>query len=65
MTPSQAIEAAESRAFELRLTMAEVCQAAGIKPSVWSRAKGRGTIRAKTLQRIEIALNSFEKARAA
>lgn len=60
-----AIQAAEQRAFDLRLTMAEVCQAAGLDPAVWSRAKSRGTIRVKTLQRVELALEAFERTRAA
>lgn len=60
-----AIEAAEARAFELRLTMAEVCQAAAIDPAVWSRAKTRGTVRVSTLRRVEAALDAFERTRAA
>lgn len=40
--------------------MGEVCQIARVAPSTWSRAKARGTIRAKTLQRIEEALDYCE-----
>ncbi len=60
MTPSDQIKAAEDRAFAARLTMGEVCQIARVAPSTWSRAKARGTIRAKTLQRIEEALDYCE-----
>jgi hypothetical protein len=60
-----AIQAVEERAFELRLTMKEVCQAAGLDPAVWSRAKTRGTIRTKTLRKVEAALDAFERSRAA
>ncbi len=55
----------EARAFDLRMTMGEVCAAAQVAHSTWSRAKGRGFIRPKTLARLESTLESIERQRAA
>lgn len=60
MSPIEAIEAAEKRAFALRMTMGEVCQFAGIAHSTWSRAKKRGFIRAKKIKQVEDALGWLE-----
>lgn len=60
MDTKEAIQAAERRAFIARRTMSEVCDRAGINLSVWSRAKGRGTISAATLRKVEEALSSIE-----
>lgn len=60
MTQADQIKAAEERAFAARLTMSDVLRIANIAPSTWSRAKARGTIRAKTLKRVEDALAWYE-----
>lgn len=61
MTHAEQIKAVEDRAFAARLTMSDVLAIARIAPSTWSRAKARGTIRAKTLQRAEEALDWYER----
>lgn len=55
------MQAVQDRAFAARLTMKDVLRIAGIAESTWSRAKSRGTIRAKTLGRVEEALDWYEK----
>lgn len=65
MTPSEQISAVEKRAFDARLTMQDVLRIAKVAPSTWSRAKSRGTIRAKTLAKVEDALAWYERQRAA
>lgn len=61
MTQSEQMKAVEDRAFAARLSMAEVCKIAEIPHSTWSRAKTRGSIRAKTLRKVEDALAWIEK----
>lgn len=61
MNHADQIKAVEDRAFAARLTMQDVLRIARIAPSTWSRAKARGTIRAKTLQRAEEALAWYER----
>lgn len=61
MTEQTLFDRVESRAFELRMNMGEICAAASVAHSTWSRAKSRGFIRPKTLARIEAALASFEQ----
>lgn len=56
------MKAVENRAFAARLTMGDLCKIAGVSHSTWSRAKTRGTIRARTLQKIEEALDYYEAA---
>lgn len=56
--------AVESRAFALRMNVGDVCRAANIHPSVWSRAKTRGTIRPRLLARMEETLAALERQRA-
>lgn len=63
MTEPTLFERVETRAFDLRMTMAEICAAAQVAHSTWSRAKGRGFIRPKTLARLESVLESFERQR--
>lgn len=65
MTETTLFERVESRAFDLRMNMGEICAAAQVAHSTWSRAKSRGFIRPRTLARIESALDSFETARLA
>lgn len=65
MSQSEAIAAVETRAFAVRLTIAELCAKAQVHHSVWSRAKTRGTIRVKLLARMESALEEIERDRAA
>lgn len=65
MTQTDQLEAVEQRAFDARLTMQEVCERAGVAQSTWSRAKARGSIRVKTLRRIEAAVASAESENAA
>lgn len=64
MTPREAIDAVESRAFALRLTMTDLCRIAQVNRSSWSRAKSRGSIRPKTLGKMEDTLNYLERQRA-
>jgi len=63
MSPQDSMAAVESRAFALRLTMAELCAAAGVKQSVWSRAKHRGTVSPRLLGRMESCLAALESQR--
>ncbi len=65
MNAKPAIKAAESRAFAIRHTMAEVCAEAGVLPQVWSRAKARNRISVQTLRKIEGALDRLEAAKQA
>jgi hypothetical protein len=65
MNQAEAIAAVEVRAFQARLTIAELCAEAGVHHSVWSRAKTRGTIRVKLLARMESTLEQIERGRAA
>ncbi len=58
------MKAVEDRVFNLRLTMTDVLKIAGVANSTWSRAKGRGYIRATTLKRVEDAVAQHEKWRA-
>jgi len=60
-TPAEQMQAVQDRAFAARLTMKDVLRIAGVAESTWSRAKSRGTIRAKTLGRVEEALDWYEK----
>lgn len=55
------MKAVEDRTFAARLTMKDVLRIARVAESTWSRAKSRGTIRAKTLGRVEEALDWYEK----
>lgn len=55
------MKSVEDRAFAARLTMKDVLRIARVAESTWSRAKSRGTIRAKTLGRVEEALDWYEK----
>lgn len=50
----------EDRAFAARKTMRQVCDKAGVYPSVWSRAKARGTISVDVMIRMEKALDQIE-----
>lgn len=61
MTHADQIKAVEDRAFAARLTMQDVLRIATVAPSTWSRAKARGTIRAKTLKKVEEALDWYER----
>lgn len=65
MTPTEQMARVEERAFALRMTMAEICAAAGVKQPVWSRAKHRGTVSPKLLGRIEAVVSSIERQRQA
>lgn len=56
--------AVEQRAFALRRPMGEVCAIARVAHSTWSRAKARGYIRARTILRVEEALDYLERERA-
>lgn len=58
------IRAIEQRAFACRMTMSDVLKIAKVAPSTWSRAKARGTIRARTLSRVEEAMTWLEGKRA-
>lgn len=60
-TPAEQMKAVEDRTFAARLTMKDVLRIANVAESTWSRAKSRGTIRAKTLGRVEEALDWYEK----
>lgn len=60
-SPAEQIKAVEDRAFAARLTMGDVLRIAKVAHSTWSRAKSRGTIRAKTLKRVEEALDWYER----
>lgn len=51
----------EERAFAVRKTVSQVCDLAGVYPSVWSRAKGRGTVSIDVISRMERALDRLEK----
>ena len=62
MLGTKEISAVEKRALAARLTMAELCEKAGIPASSWSRAKSRGSIRPKTLKKVEDALTQIEGA---
>lgn len=50
----------EDRAFAARRTMRQVCDKAGVYPSVWSRAKARGTVSVDVMIRMEKALDQIE-----
>lgn len=65
MTETTLFERVEQRAFDLRMNMGEVCAAANVAHSTWSRAKSRGFIRPRTLARLESVLESFEAQRQA
>ncbi|APZ81800.1 hypothetical protein vBEliSR6L_35 [Erythrobacter phage vB_EliS_R6L] len=60
-TPAEQMKAVEDRVFAARLTMKDVLRIANVAESTWSRAKSRGTIRAKTLGRVEDAIGWYEK----
>lgn len=60
-TPSEQMKAVEDRVFAARLTMQDVLRIARVAHSTWSRAKSRGTIRAKTLARVEDAISYVER----
>ena len=64
MTATEQMQAVEERVFQARLAMADVLGRAGVALSTWSRAKARGTIRAKTLGRVEDAIAEIERERA-
>lgn len=59
-TPISAIEA---RAYNARLTMKELCQAAGVHPSSWSRCKQLKRANVKTLRLLENELAKVEAGR--
>jgi hypothetical protein len=63
MSQKQAIKAVESRAFAVRMTVTELCAAAGVPQPSWSRAKRRGTISVKTLRAMEETLAEIEARR--
>lgn len=59
LTPD--MKAIEDRAFAARLNLGDLCQMANVSHSTWSRAKVRGTIRPRTLRRMEEALDLYER----
>ena len=60
MNKKPEIEAIEARAFAARRTIKEVCEAAEVHPSSWSRIKRTGVIGVKTLRNMETALAQLE-----
>lgn len=56
------IAALERRAAAARVTMKELCAAANVAQSTWSRAKSRGNVRVSTLRKMEDALCQIEAA---
>lgn len=60
MSQKQAIKAVESRAFQLRLSVTDVCEAAGVHQPSWSRAKRRGRISVGLLRKMEDTLARLE-----
>ena len=54
----------ERRAFDARKTVAQVCDIAGVYPSVWSRAKSRERVSIDVISRMERALATIEKEKA-
>ncbi len=65
MNHSDQMKAVEERVYALRLTMTDALQIAKVANSTWSRAKGRGYIRARTLGRVEEAVTYLERHHAA
>lgn len=63
MSQKQAIKAVESRAFALRITVTDLCNAAGVPQPSWSRAKRRGTVSLDTLRKMEGKLAELEAER--
>lgn len=61
MTASDQMKAVEDRVFALRLTMTDALKIAKVANSTWSRAKSRGYIRARTLGRVEEAVDFLER----
>ena len=61
MSHADQMKAVEDRVFALRLTMTDVLRIARVANSTWSRAKSRGFIRAKTLGRVEEAVDRYER----
>lgn len=56
----EAVKDLESRARSAHRTMGEICEAASVAHSTWSRAKARGRIRLATLEAIEGAIRLAE-----
>ena len=48
----------ERRAFDARMTVAELCAKAGVSPQAWSRAKSRKRVSVVTIRRMEAALDA-------
>jgi hypothetical protein len=65
MVDSSIFDQIEQRAFDLRKNMGDVCAIARVAHSTWSRAKKRGFIRPRTLERIERALDFLDRQAAA
>lgn len=63
MTHLDHMQRVEERAFAARKTVRQVCDKAGVYPSVWSRAKARGTVSVDVMIRMERALDIFEQER--
>lgn len=61
MIQQEHMQRVEDRAFAARKTVREVCDMAGVYPSVWSRAKARGTVSVDVMIRMEKALDAIEK----
>lgn len=62
MLGSKEIASVEKRAAALRMTMGELCEAAGVAHSTWSRAKKRGSITIRTIRALEDHLAKMEAA---
>lgn len=60
MTQIEQMEAVEARAHTARITMGDLLRIAGVAHSTWSRAKARGYIRARTIKRVEEAMDWYE-----
>lgn len=62
MLGSKEIASVERRAAKLRMTMGELCEAAGVAASTWSRARQRGRVTIGTVRKLEEQLDLKEKA---
>jgi predicted transcriptional regulator len=63
---TRAMDEIERRAREVRRTMSDVCERAGVSYSTWYRARqGHNEIKLKTIGSLEDALTAFEAERAA
>lgn len=60
MTQTEQMEAVERRAHTARITMGDLLRIARVAHSTWSRAKARGYIRARTIKRVEEAMDWYE-----